>query len=67
MIFDVATLVQTCSEAMTLHPGDMIISGTPAGVGAARKPPIWMKAGDVCEIEIEGVGMLRNPIANERP
>ena len=67
MIFDVATLVQTCSEAMTLHPGDVIISGTPAGVGAARKPPLWMKAGDVCEIEIEGVGVLRNPVADERP
>jgi 2-keto-4-pentenoate hydratase/2-oxohepta-3-ene-1,7-dioic acid hydratase in catechol pathway len=66
MIFDVATLVQTCSEAMTLQPGDMIISGTPAGVGAARKPPLWMKAGDVCEIEIEGVGTLRNSVVDER-
>jgi 2-keto-4-pentenoate hydratase/2-oxohepta-3-ene-1,7-dioic acid hydratase in catechol pathway len=65
MIFDVATLVQVCSEPMTLHPGDIIISGTPSGVGVARKPPIFMKAGDVCEIEIEGVGVLRNGIVDE--
>jgi len=65
MIFDVATLVATCSEPITLQPGDMIISGTPAGVGAARKPPVWMKAGDTCEIEIEGVGLLRNTVIDE--
>jgi 2-keto-4-pentenoate hydratase/2-oxohepta-3-ene-1,7-dioic acid hydratase in catechol pathway len=66
MIFDVATLVSTCSEPMALRPGDMIISGTPAGVGAARKPPVWMKSDDVCEIEIEGLGILRNPVVDER-
>jgi 2-keto-4-pentenoate hydratase/2-oxohepta-3-ene-1,7-dioic acid hydratase in catechol pathway len=65
MIFDVATLVTVCSEAMTLLPGDIIISGTPAGVGFARKPPIWMKAGDVCEVEIEGIGVLRNSVVDE--
>jgi 2-keto-4-pentenoate hydratase/2-oxohepta-3-ene-1,7-dioic acid hydratase in catechol pathway len=65
MIFDVATLVKVCSEAMTLHPGDIIISGTPSGVGMARKPPVFMKAGDVCEIEIEGIGVLRNSIVDE--
>jgi 2-keto-4-pentenoate hydratase/2-oxohepta-3-ene-1,7-dioic acid hydratase in catechol pathway len=65
MIFDVATLVTVCSEAMTLLPGDIIISGTPAGVGFARKPPIWMKAGDVCEVEIEGIGVLRNSVDDE--
>ena len=64
MIFDVATLVTVCSEAMTLLPGDIIISGTPAGVGFARKPPIWMKAGDVCEVEIEGIGVLRNSVVD---
>ncbi len=66
MIFDVATLVNVCSDAMTLFPGDIIISGTPAGVGFARKPPIWMKAGDVCEVEVEGIGILRNGIVDEK-
>jgi 2-keto-4-pentenoate hydratase/2-oxohepta-3-ene-1,7-dioic acid hydratase in catechol pathway len=65
MIFDVATLVSVCSEAMALQPGDLIITGTPAGVGLARKPPVWMKAGDVCEVEVEGIGVLRNPIVDE--
>ncbi|WP_076998850.1 fumarylacetoacetate hydrolase family protein [Variovorax sp. KK3] len=65
MIFDVATLVSCCSEAMALQPGDIIITGTPAGVGMARKPQVWMKAGDVCEVEIEGIGVLRNPIVDE--
>jgi 2-keto-4-pentenoate hydratase/2-oxohepta-3-ene-1,7-dioic acid hydratase in catechol pathway len=65
MIFDVATLVAACSEAMTLAPGDLIISGTPSGVGFARKPPVFMKPGDVCEVEVEGIGVLRNPIADE--
>jgi len=66
MIFDVATLVAVCSEAMTLRPGDIIISGTPSGVGFARKPPIWMKAGYVCEVEIEGIGVLQNRVVDER-
>lgn len=51
---------------MALVPGDLIITGTPAGVGLARKPPLWMKPGDVCEVEVEGVGVLRNPIVDER-
>jgi 2-keto-4-pentenoate hydratase/2-oxohepta-3-ene-1,7-dioic acid hydratase in catechol pathway len=66
MIFDVATLVGVCSEAMTLLPGDIIISGTPSGVGFARKPPVWMKPGDVCEVEVEGIGILRNGVVDER-
>jgi len=66
MIFDVAALVAVCSEAMALEVGDIIITGTPSGVGLARKPPLWMKPGDVCEVEIEGLGVLRNPIADER-
>jgi len=66
MIFDVPTLVAVCSEAMTLHPGDIIISGTPSGVGFARKPPVFMKAGDVCEVEIERIGVLRNRVVDER-
>ena len=65
MIFDVATLVSVCSEAMALQPGDIIITGTPSGVGLARKPQVWMKAGDVCEIEVEGMGVLRNAIVDE--
>ena len=66
MIFDVATLVSACSEAMALQPGDIIITGTPSGIGMARKPPVWMKAGDVCEVEVEKLGVLRNGIVDER-
>jgi 2-keto-4-pentenoate hydratase/2-oxohepta-3-ene-1,7-dioic acid hydratase in catechol pathway len=51
---------------MTLEPGDVLVTGTPSGVGHARKPPVWMKQGDVAEIEIEGVGTLRNPIEDEK-
>ena len=65
MIFDVATLVAACSEAMALQPGDIIITGTPSGVGLARKPPVWMKAGDMCEVEVERIGVLRNAIVDE--
>lgn len=63
MIFDVAKLVSLLSEAMTLEPGDVIATGTPSGVGYARKPPVFMTPGDVTEIEIEGIGTLTNPIA----
>jgi len=65
MIFDVATLVAGLSEVMELSPGDVIISGTPEGIGAARKPPVFMQPGDVCEISIEGIGLLSNPIKAE--
>jgi 2-keto-4-pentenoate hydratase/2-oxohepta-3-ene-1,7-dioic acid hydratase in catechol pathway len=65
MIFDVARTIVIVSECMTLDPGDVIVMGTPSGVGHARKPPLWMKPGDVCECEIEGIGLLRNPIAGE--
>lgn len=64
MIFDVATLVSVCSEPFELQPGDMIIAGTPAGVGMARKPPLYMKAGDICEVEIEKIGILSNKIVD---
>ena len=53
------------SEVMTLEPGDVVITGTPAGVGYARTPPVFMQPGDVIEIEIEGLGILKNPIAKE--
>ena len=65
MIFDVATLVSVCSEPFALQPGDIIIAGTPSGVGLARHPQVFIKAGDVCEVEIEGVGLLSNPVADE--
>jgi acylpyruvate hydrolase len=65
MIFDVATLISLLSVAHALEPGDVIVSGTPAGVGLARKPPLWMKPGDICEVEIEKVGLLRSPITAE--
>lgn len=64
MIFDVATQVSLLSEVFTWQPGDVVVTGTPAGVGMARKPPLWMASGDVCEVEVEGVGLLRNPIAD---
>ncbi len=62
MIFDVATIVETLSRGMTLEPGDVIATGTPAGVGFARQPPEFLKAGDVVECEIENIGVLRNRI-----
>ncbi len=62
MIFDVATIVETLSRGMTLEPGDVIATGTPAGVGFARQPPEFLKAGDVVECEIEKIGVLRNRI-----
>ncbi|MDB6060598.1 MAG: hypothetical protein JWM78_701 [Verrucomicrobiaceae bacterium] len=65
LIFDIATLVSQMSEGVTLEPGDIIVTGTPSGIGHARKPPLYMKAGDVCEVEIEGLGILSNPIADE--
>lgn len=65
MIFSSARIVSLLSEFMTLEPGDVIATGTPSGVAHARKPPAWMKAGDVVEIEIEGIGILRNPIVDE--
>jgi 2-keto-4-pentenoate hydratase/2-oxohepta-3-ene-1,7-dioic acid hydratase in catechol pathway len=65
MIFDVATLISVCSDAMALSTGDIVISGTPAGVGFARKPPVFMRAGDICQVAIEGIGTLSNPVADE--
>jgi 2-keto-4-pentenoate hydratase/2-oxohepta-3-ene-1,7-dioic acid hydratase in catechol pathway len=65
MIFGVAETVALLSECMTLEPGDLLVMGTPAGVGYARKPPVWMKDGDVIEIEIDGIGLLSNPVRDE--
>ena len=66
MAFDVKALIVEISTGVTLEPGDIIVSGTPSGVGFARKPPVWMKNGDVCEIEIEQIGTLSNPIRAEK-
>lgn len=62
MIWGVAETIALLSDAMTLEPGDVIAMGTPAGVGQSRTPPAWMRAGDVVEVEIEGLGVLRNPL-----
>jgi 2-keto-4-pentenoate hydratase/2-oxohepta-3-ene-1,7-dioic acid hydratase in catechol pathway len=68
LIFGVQELVEFCSAAFTLEPGDVIATGTPPGVGDARKPPRYLRDGDVVEVELEGVGVLRNPcVAEERP
>lgn len=65
MIWGVAETIQLLTECMTLEPGDLVVMGTPAGVGQARTPPVWMKHGDVVEIEIENIGLLRNTIEDE--
>lgn len=65
LIFDVATLIERVSEGMTLQPGDVILTGTPAGVGMSRMPTLFMKPGDVIEVEIEQIGILRNTIIAE--
>ncbi len=64
MIFPVARTIALISEVMTLEPGDLIITGTPAGVGYARKPPVFLRPGDICEVEIEGIGILPNPVVS---
>jgi 2-keto-4-pentenoate hydratase/2-oxohepta-3-ene-1,7-dioic acid hydratase in catechol pathway len=65
LIFGVPELVSYISTVCTLVPGDLIFTGTPGGVGAARKPPVFMKPGDVAEVEIERIGVLRNPVVAE--
>ena len=65
MIWSVAETIALLSDCMTLEPGDVIAMGTPAGVGQARTPPVWMKAGDVIEIDISGIGVLRNTVVDE--
>ncbi|HAA91334.1 MAG: 5-oxopent-3-ene-1,2,5-tricarboxylate decarboxylase [Rhodospirillaceae bacterium] len=65
MMFKVPELIEGITDVMTLEPGDVIVSGTPPGVGFVRNPPIFMAPGDVCEVEVEGIGLLRNPIIAE--
>lgn len=62
MIFDVPELISFCSRSFVLQPGDVILTGTPPGVGAFRKPPIYLRHGDRVEVEIEGIGTLSNPV-----
>lgn len=65
MITPIPQLIAYISTVLPLLPGDVIVSGTPGGVGAKRNPPLWMKPGDVAEIEVSGVGILRNPVIDE--
>jgi 2-keto-4-pentenoate hydratase/2-oxohepta-3-ene-1,7-dioic acid hydratase in catechol pathway len=62
LIFKIPQLIEFLSRYITLEPGDVIATGTPPGVGFARKPPIFLKDGDVAEVEIEGLGVLSNPV-----
>jgi len=65
LIFGVDVLIAYLSQVFTLEPGDLIFTGTPPGVGMARKPPVWLKPGDVVEVEIDRLGTLRNPVVAE--
>ena len=65
MIFDVATLVSYCSDAFTLHHGDMLLTGTPPGVALGRTPPTWLQPGQLCEVEIDGIGRIANRVTQE--
>jgi acylpyruvate hydrolase len=67
MVFDVAALIAVISAVMTLEPGDVIVTGTPAGVGLGRVPPRWMHDGEQVEVSVEGLGTLVNPVRDERP
>lgn len=67
MMFSVARTISLLSQIMTWEPGDVIAMGTPAGVGHARRPPVWMRDGDICEVEIEGIGILSNPVCDAEP
>jgi 2-keto-4-pentenoate hydratase/2-oxohepta-3-ene-1,7-dioic acid hydratase in catechol pathway len=62
LVFDVPALIAWISQGLTLEPGDVILTGTPSGVGAARTPPQWLNNGDIVEISIGGLGTLRNPV-----
>lgn len=65
MIFDIPTLIEFLSGSTTLEAGTVILTGTPHGVGMAARPPRWLQPGDVVEVEIEGIGTLRNPVELE--
>jgi 2-keto-4-pentenoate hydratase/2-oxohepta-3-ene-1,7-dioic acid hydratase in catechol pathway len=65
MIFDIPRQIEYCSTFTRLEPGDVIVTGTPGGVGSRRTPPLWMKPGDIVEVEIDRIGLLRNGVADE--
>jgi len=65
LIFSIPELVSYCSTFTELRPGDVIVTGTPGGVGSARTPPVWLKEGDVVEVEVSGVGLLSNAVVDE--
>jgi 2-keto-4-pentenoate hydratase/2-oxohepta-3-ene-1,7-dioic acid hydratase in catechol pathway len=65
MIFGIPQQIEYCSSFTRLEPGDVIVTGTPGGVGSRRTPPLWMKPGDVVEVEIDRIGLLRNSVADE--
>jgi 2-keto-4-pentenoate hydratase/2-oxohepta-3-ene-1,7-dioic acid hydratase in catechol pathway len=65
LCFDIPTLIEHCTVWTQLEPGDVIVTGTPGGVGAGRTPPLWMQAGDTVEVEIDGIGTLSNPVQDE--
>jgi 2-keto-4-pentenoate hydratase/2-oxohepta-3-ene-1,7-dioic acid hydratase in catechol pathway len=65
MIFDIPHQIEYCSSFTRLEPGDVIVTGTPGGVGSRRTPPLWMKPGDIVEVEIDRIGLLRNGVADE--
>jgi 2-keto-4-pentenoate hydratase/2-oxohepta-3-ene-1,7-dioic acid hydratase in catechol pathway len=65
LCFDIPQLIEYCSAWTPLQPGDIIVTGTPGGVGRVRKPPIWMKPGDTVEVDIRGLGVLRNSVVDE--
>jgi 2-keto-4-pentenoate hydratase/2-oxohepta-3-ene-1,7-dioic acid hydratase in catechol pathway len=67
LIFGVPQLIAFISETVTLEPGDIIATGTPAGVGFTRQPSVYLKPKDVCEVEVEGLGVLRNPVVGPAP
>lgn len=65
LVASIPRLISYCSTILPLLPGDVIVSGTPGGVGARRSPPLWLKEGDVCEVEVSGIGTLTNPVQAE--
>lgn len=65
LVFGVPELIEYITTFITLVPGDVVVTGTTGGVGAYREPPVWMKEGDVCEVEVTGIGTLSNPLRNE--
>ena len=67
LIYSIPQIIAFCSDFTPLSPGDVIATGTPEGVGHRRNPPLWMKPGDMLEVEITGIGTLRARIADEKP